>query len=125
MDGGVVNSLEAFARAQGARGQPAKVFDWHRAARRIKETGARHASAGLSDDWEWTGGDILRDGKPPDRKQTQVYLASVWATPELNLDGAVEDCFIMQAESPGWDARTYWPQSALDILGPPAPEPQP
>ena len=85
-----MDSISAFAMGEANRGKPAKVFDWDRAARRIKETGATHAAAGLSGDWEWTGGDILRDGKPIPEDDTYVYLASTWATPELQIDGHVE-----------------------------------
>ena len=50
---------------------------------------------------------------------TYVYLASIWATPELDLDGDVVDCFIEntpEANPEAWDAKTYWPESALAIL---------
>ena len=104
------------ARATGARGQ---VFDWDKAARLIRESGATSASAGLSGDWEWTGGSILTDGKPTPAADTYVYLASLWATPELMLgeDGDLIDCGKPTEDGPdAWDAGTYWPASALAIL---------
>lgn len=112
-----MDTLSAFAMGYAHKGKRHRVFDWDRAARRIVETGAQNASAGLSQDWEWTGGEILRDGKPVPADDTYTYLASNWAIPELELDGAVEDCFVFMDESPGWDSGTYWPESALAILG--------
>lgn len=113
-----MNSLQAFANGEAARaaGNEAKVFDWDEAARRIVKSGAKNASAGLGEDWEWTGGEILRDGKPVPKNETYTYLASIWATPEIELDGECSDCFRLVSETDGWDADTYWPDSALAIL---------
>lgn len=114
-----MDTLGAFARGQMAQAMGAglKVFDWHKAARRIKESGAMSASAGLSGDWEWTGGDILRYGRPLLTGESYTYLASIWATPELEIEGGLtEDCWCWQSEHPDWGSDTRWPQSALDIL---------
>ena len=112
-----MNTLEALAHGEANRHRELMVFDWEKAARRIVETGAMDAGAGLSGDWEWTGGPILRDGKPVPREDTYTYLASTWATPELTLDGGNETpCFRMRSETPGWDSGTYWPPEALAIL---------
>ena len=108
--------MQAFMMGEANRNKELMVFDWERAAQRIKETGAKEASAGLYSDWEYTGGAIWRDGKPVDSDDTYTYLASTWATPELKLDGQVEDCYKMQSEVPGWDAGTYWPEEALAIV---------
>ncbi len=113
-----MDSLVAFAMGQAARasGAKSKVFDWNKAARIIRDRKVVEASAGLSSDWEYTGGSIFRNGKPVPKEDTYVYLASIWATPELEVDGETLDCWIDADTSPGWDAETYWPQSALDIL---------
>lgn len=111
-----MDTLSAMIRGEMNRDNPLMVFDWNKAARRIIETKAKEARAGLASDWEWTGGTIFEDGHPVPQEDTYTYLASTWATPELELDGEVEDCFIMKVESPSWDSDTYWPQSALDIL---------
>ena len=97
------------------------MFDWDRAARRIAEVKPRVASAGLEGDWEWTGGDIYRDGKPLGRDETYTFLASTWALPELGMDGHTEPCYVYVDEAPAsWgDDRgsgTFWPESALAIL---------
>lgn len=94
------------------------VFDWVQAAQIIKERGAKTASAGLSGDWEWTGGKILADGKPIPKDETYTYLASTWAPPELEVDGEIIDCYRMASETPGWGSDTYWPDEALAILTP-------
>ena len=93
-----------------------KVFDWDRAAHLIRERSPDIVSAGLSGDLEYTEGDIYRDGKPVPRDNTYTYLASTWATPLLIIDGDEVECFRMESETAGWDAGTYWPESALAIL---------
>lgn len=110
--------MQAIIRAQCASvaGSEVRVFDWDEAARRIVKSGAKNASAGLADDWDWTGGEILRDGKPVPKNETYTYLASIWATPEIELDDGRSDCFRLASETDGWDAETYWPDSALAIL---------
>ena len=109
-----MNNLKAFAMGQANRGKTRMVFDWDKAARLIKENNATTASAGLHSDWEYTGGEILVDGKPD--LESYTYLASTWATSELKINGEVFNCFKMEPETPGWDENTKWPQSALDIL---------
>jgi hypothetical protein len=112
-----MDTLTAFAMGKAARGNPVKVFDWDEAATRIKAAGVQNASAGLSGDWEWTGGQIFADGKPVPAEDTYTYLASTWATPELAIgDGLPEACWKFKADTDGWDAGTYWPDSALAIL---------
>ncbi len=96
------------------RGNPIRVFDWNKAAKLIKERGAKSASAGLAGDWEYTGGSIFQDGKPDFSEYT--YLASTWATPELEIDGETIDCWIYQKDSPNWDSDTKWPEESLKIL---------
>jgi hypothetical protein len=111
-----MDSLSAFARGDAARavGAKLKVFDWDKAASIIKEKKAEEASAGLEHDWDWTGGDIFRDGKP--YKGDYTFLASVWATPQLEIDGEYIDCWKHEEETPGWNSDTKWPKSALEIL---------
>lgn len=95
-----------------------RVFDWDEAAQLIRATDATSAKAGLQGDWKYTGGDILKDGKPVPNGETYTYLASTWAIPELDLgDGVRIPCWCWQSATPGWDANTYWPESALAILG--------
>lgn len=111
-----MDTMSAFAMGQANRGKPVMVFDWHKAARLIVERKPTRARAGLSGDWEWTGGDIYAEGRPVPVGDTYTYLASTWATPELEIDGDTVDCFVMKDDSPGWDSGTYWPESALAIL---------
>jgi hypothetical protein len=112
-----MDSMSAFARGEASRGNRHKVFDWVRAAELIKKRKPDHASAGLSEDWEYTGGTIYTADGIPAEKDTYVYLASTWATPELSLDGDVIDCWTWMDETPGWDSDTYWPPEALAVLG--------
>lgn len=110
-----MDTIRAFMMGEANRGRELMVFDWEKAARLIAERKPSTASAGLSGDWEWTGGDIWRDGGPVIDDYT--YLASTWATPEIDIDGEVIDCFRMQSATPGWGSDTKWPQSALEIVG--------
>ena len=116
-----MDTFSAWMRGEAAlrSGARVKVFDWNKAARLIRERKPSEAGAGLHSDWEYTGGAIYRDGKPVPKKDTYVYLASNWATPELDLDGEIVDCFFLKGDEghdESWDAGTYWPPSALEIL---------
>lgn len=111
-----MDTLGAFALGQASRGNRVKVFDWIKAANLIKDDPDVQASAGLGGDWESTGGPIWDNNQPVDAEDTYTYLASTWATPELDIDGWVTDCWVYRDESPGWDAKTYWPKEALNII---------
>lgn len=110
-----MDSFSTFAMGMANRDKEPMVFDWHRAAEMIREHRPKIASAGLSGDWEWTGGDIYRDGLPI--YDSYTYLMSTWATPEIELDGVRMDCYVMQSEAPEWDSDTKWPESARERLG--------
>jgi hypothetical protein len=111
-----MDTLQAFAMGQANKGNELKVFDWDKAAKLIKKEKPEIASAGLQGDWEYTGGEIFKCGKPIPKEDTYVYLASTWATPELDMDGNRIDCYKMQSKTPNWDSDTYWPDSAVTIL---------
>ena len=110
--------MSAYMMGELHRNEEQKVFDWIKAANLIKERGATEASAGLSQDWEYTAGMILSNGKPASEDERgSLYLASTWAIPEIEIDGETMDCFCMESEHPEWDAETFWPPEALAILG--------
>lgn len=111
-----MDTMSAFIRGEASRGKTPMVFDWHKAAELIRDRKPTVARAGLRSDWEWTGGDIYRDGKPVPHEDTYCYLASTWAVPELELDDEVIPCFVMRENGVEWDSSTYWPESALAIL---------
>lgn len=118
-----MDSVSAFAMGMANQHKPPMVFDWNKAARLIREHKPLVASAGLRSDWEWTGGEIFRGEKPVDKEEAYTYsgfgslLSSTWAIPEIDLDGDVQDCYVMQSEQPEWNSDTWWPESALRILG--------
>jgi hypothetical protein len=112
-----MDTMMAYERAKASKGNESKVFDWIKAANLIKEKNPDSVGAGLSQDWEWTGGNIWNDGKPVHPDDTYTYLASIWAIPEIDIDGEIIDCYKMQSETPDWSAETYWPKEALAILG--------
>ena len=109
-----MSTLELAWRGQASRYDPVRVFDWNKAARRLIDEKGRLVQAALEEDWEWTCGIILKDGKIPEERDT--YLASTWATPILVIDGSSEPCWVWQKEHPDWDATTFWPPSARKIL---------
>lgn len=109
-----MDTLLAFQMGAINRGKEVMVFDWDKAARLIKESGCADAMAGLHGDWEYTAGDIFRNGAPC--RDEYTYLASTWATPEIKINSIITPCYKMQSEAPGWDAYTKWPKSALEIL---------
>lgn len=115
-----MDTLSAFALGQANKGNPLRVFDWVRAAEKINHLRLKGeiqvASAGLRDDWEWTGGRIYANGQIVPEEDTYTYLSSTWAIPELEIDGEVSECWIWEEDSPGWDFGTYWPPEALAIL---------
>ena len=103
-----------IARGLANRNKPIMVFDWEKAAKLIAETKPRRVEAGLSGDWEWTGGVIYEDGTPI--KESCTYLSSTWATPMLMVDGTYLDCWRYASDTPGWYADTKWPPEALALL---------
>lgn len=110
-----MNTMSAFAMGKANQDKIQMVFDWKKAAQIIKDRKPSVANASLSGDWEFPGGKIYEDGQPILQEDTYTFLASTWATPELEIDGEIIDCFIM-ADKTDWDSSTYWPQEALDIL---------
>lgn len=102
----------SMARASGVK--HFKVFDWGRAARRIKEVNPRTAEAGLLEDWYNTSDFIWREGELV--VDADACLASVWATPILVLDGKDEDCWRLTSEHPGSGGGKPWPTEALAII---------
>lgn len=109
-----MDTLSAYARALASRGQPHMTFDWEKAAALIAERQPDYASAGLAGDWENTGGLIYRAGQPV--LDDYTYLSSTWATPELDMDGDVVECWRYENETPGWDQHTKWPDVAIAAL---------
>ena len=109
-----MDTLMAFTLGEATRGRDMMVFDWDKAAGLIAERKPEEAWAGLQGDWEWTGGMIYAFGKPD--KHSYTYLSSTWATPELDLDGEIVECYVMQSQTK-WGSGTKWPASALKILG--------
>lgn len=111
-----MDTLQAFAMGEANRDKEQMVFDWNKAARLIVNSGLKDASAGLAGDWEYTGGDIFLDGKIVNKEDTYTFLASTWATPQIVVGGKTYECYKMQFELPDWNAETYWPESARNIL---------
>lgn len=108
-----MDTLQAIIINASTPNGKGKVFDWEKAAQIIKERKPETASAGLAEDWEWTGGLIYKNGKPI--KNEYTFLASRWATPVLILDDEEIDCYRPDGYH-NWNENTKWPESALKIL---------
>lgn len=113
-----MNSMSAFANGDANRHKELMVFDWDKAARLINEKNPSNVTAGLAGDWEWTGGTIFENGEPV--LNGGAYLSSTWATPEISLDGDVEDCYKMDGEVQNWDNN--WSKQSLSTLNNPSKE---
>ena len=103
-------------RATGRVGNGVMVFDWDRAAQIIRDQKPSHVEAGLSGDWDYTGGPIYANGAIVPKNSTYTFLSSFWATPQIEIDGNRIDCFVMQGDDCQWGSYTYWPESARSIL---------
>lgn len=90
-----------------------RVFDWNKAAEIIRDKQPKSAEAGLTGDWDWTGGVIYRDGKPVSDEYT--FLGSTWAEPKLIVDEEDIPCWVY-ADECDFDENTKWPESALNKL---------
>lgn len=116
------NPSPAMKKGLKNAGKPARFFDWDRAAQLIVEKKSDEAFAGLAEDYNFTSGEILVDGKPI--KDGGCYLASTWATPTLYLEDESIACHILEAEAKerwgeGWGPSSTWPPSALAVLSQP------
>ena len=109
-----MDTIMAFKMGRMFCGNKRKVFDWNKAAFIMKREKAVDARAGLLEDWEWTGGYILIDGKPTVDDYT--YLASTWATPVLIIDLKKPiECWCWEDEHK-WNEYTKWPRSSLEFF---------
>lgn len=109
-----MDTLSAIAMGELHRNDPLMVFDWDKAARILVDRKPERASAGLTNDFEWTGGIIWKGGKPFTDDYT--YLASTWAEPLLVIDDEEIECWRYKSEVPEWNSETKWPKSAIDIV---------
>lgn len=87
-----MDTLAAFAMAESARaaGSPMRQLDWEKAKEICEKNKGKSIYAGLSSDMEYTGG-LIFDGEK--RVKDYVFVASVWATPILEIDGQEIECW--------------------------------
>src|SRR5258708_35495105 len=129
-----MDTATAFARGEAARreGARSRVFDWDKAAAIIASGHVTHASAGLSGDWNWTGGPILAGGQPVPAEDTYTYLSSLWAIPQLSLmDETAIPCWRRQGQTrrgpktppPPTGPAVLRPATQAALTGPPTHRP--
>jgi len=99
------------------------VFDWHKAASIIKNRTPQQASVGLYSDLgytqggrgrsnstsvfaEFTGGHLYFNGAPVKMEDAHSFLVRSRSVPEIEVDGAVEECVIERSKTPGWGQTT-------------------
>lgn len=97
-----------------AKRQELMVFDWDKAARIIRGRKPVYVEAGLREDWAGTCGAIYEKGQIVTSEYT--HLSSIWAAPEIRVDGEAIPCYKMESEVPNWGCDTKWPESARAIL---------
>lgn len=91
---------DALMKGMMNSGNPQRVFDWDKAAKLIKARLTNNpedsivCEAGLAGDWNYTGGEIFRDGKPVEDSYT--YLSSNWATPLLTINDEEIECWCLK-----------------------------
>ena len=128
-----MNTNLAFILGQLTKDHKAKVFDWNKAVKYIKnkfnEDGIIHlkVDAGLIEDWAWTVDCIFEDDEL--QYSATGFFMSTWATPTMIVDYDVwnEDtmscvshkqevvpCWCYEDETPGWGPYTRWPQEVLE-----------
>jgi hypothetical protein len=113
-----LSTAECFAMSEAYANKEPKVFDWITAAKIIALRKPKIAQAGLAGDWSNTAGTIYTADGIPRQDDSYTFLSSVWATPQLDLDGQRITCWLYKSDSPGgaWDSETYWPDEAKTIL---------
>jgi hypothetical protein len=87
-----------------------KKFDWIKAANILIERNPKRASAGLIEDWLWTGDKIWDNGVKED---SFPQLCSSWATPVLLIEGEEIECWVSGTFG---DEESIWPKAARDII---------
>ena len=70
--------------AKPATSLPMQTLDWQKLERFIEERKPVEVSAGLLDDWFWTGATVYKDGEWQDRDA--AYVTSYWATPGFKAE---------------------------------------
>ena len=110
-----MDTVLALAMGQENRDKELMVFDWNKAIELILKNKNSEIEAGLCGDWEWTGGLIFNEGEIIPREETYTYLASLWATPQIRIDGCDYDCYIMESET-NWDSESYYPDGLDEKL---------
>ena len=111
-----MDTMSAYARSLAAGEDDRRVFDWDKAAQLIIESGTDNAQAGLSEDWEYTGGPIWQDRQITPEDETYVYLGSNWATPTIIIDEVSTPCWRRPVDDADFGAKEYWPESARAIV---------
>ena len=110
-----MDTMSAFMLGSTSTRTDNSVFDWVKAAEYLRDNNVKDARAGLSCDLEWTSGNILVNGQIPEDSYT--YLSSNWAIPVLVVGDEEIICYTTESVS-GWNAKTFWPKEARDILFP-------
>jgi hypothetical protein len=67
------------------------------------------------EDWENTSDEIWRGYGPVIYEDSNIFLASNWATPALKINNHFFQCWMYFDECP-WPPDEMWPQIAIDHL---------
>lgn len=100
----------AFNKGRANKSSPVMVFDWAKAARKIRELNPKIAKMGLDGDFAQTAKIIYENGEVV--INDYIRTSSTWATPLLILDRKVFICFYTAPK----DTWSNWTESTINIL---------
>lgn len=101
---------DAFEKGRANKTNQVMVFDWVKAATKIKEVNPKVAKMGLDGDFAQTAKVIFENGKAVINEY--IRTSSTWATPLLILDRRVFICFYFTSK----DTWSNWTEETINIL---------
>ncbi len=87
--------IQAIAKAK-QRKRKTKYYDYRKAAKLLIKNNVKKAALGMKEDWDWTADEItIAKLKKFRNKRTKIcgINGSIWATPSIEIDGAMLPCW--------------------------------
>lgn len=83
-----VKGLDVISERKKAlqENRPTNYLDWDKLLLLVYEHDPENVMVGIGEDWFWTGGTILQDGKWKETDYGSYWCYSVWATPVAILE---------------------------------------
>ena len=96
---------EGFTKKHEPHEGGQRYFDWEKAEQICIQNPDKSIRAGLLEDWGCTGGPIFYKGEWV--THTWAYVTSAWATPVIEVDGEVSECWTYR-ENPYETVPDWW-----------------